>query len=375
MSTRNALPLHRTAARILLTAAIVIVAGCSPPTPSPPSPSQVRAQIVRLLPATLGDRQGWATDIQAAFAALDIRPVTPNLCATLAVIEQESGFDPDPVVPGLARIARAEIDRRAERLGIPQFLVRAALAFESPDGIAYDQRIAAVRTEQDLDRIYQDFIDSVPMGRRLLGGANPVHTGGPMQVGIHFAEEHARAMAYPYPVVGSIRQEVFSRRGGVYFGIAHLLGYPTSYPRLLYRFADFNAGLYASRNAAFQSAVSVASGIDIQRDGDLVRYGGGRDDIGPTEVAVRTLAPELGLSPSQIHRALEQGRSQRFERTGLYTQVFALAEREARKPLPRQRLPRIRLDSPKITRALTTEWFATRVDKRYRNCMARAAGN
>jgi hypothetical protein len=375
MSTRNALPLHRTAARILLTAAIVIVAGCSPPTPSPPSPSQVRAQIVRLLPATLGDRQGWATDIQAAFAALDIRPVTPNLCATLAVIEQESGFDPDPVVPGLARIARAESDRSAERLGIPQFLVRAALAFESPDGIAYDQRIAAVRTEQDLDRIYQDFIDSVPMGRRLLGGANPVHTGGPMQVGIHFAEEHARAMAYPYPVVGSIRQEVFSRRGGVYFGIAHLLGYPTSYPRLLYRFADFNAGLYASRNAAFQSAVSVASGIDLQLDGDLVRYGGGRDDIGPTEVAVRTLAPALGLSPSQIHRALEQGRSQRFERTGLYTQVFALAEREARKPLPRQRLPRIRLDSPKITRALTTEWFATRVDKRYRNCMARAAGN
>ena len=90
---------------------------------------------------------------------------------------------------------------------------------------------------------------------------------------------------------------------------------------------------------------------------------------------MRTLAPALGLGPSQIHRALEQGRSQRFERTDLYRQVFALAEREARMPLPRQRMPRIRLDSPKITRALTTEWFATRVDKRYRNCMARAAGN
>jgi hypothetical protein len=383
MKSRQATSLHRAALhrvtlrqpalRVLL-AATFLLAACTPSTPPPPSPSQVRAQIVRLLPATLTDRQGWAGDIQAAFAALQIRPVTPNLCAALAVIEQESGFNPDPVVPGLARIARAEIDRRAERLGIPQFLVRAALAFKSPNGIAYDQRLAAVRTEQDLDRIYEDFIDSVPLGRRLLGGANPVHTGGPMQVSIRFAEEHARAMAYPYPVAGSMRQEVFSRRGGVYFGIAHLLGYPTSYPRLLYRFADFNAGLYASRNAAFQSAVSIASGIDLQLDGDLVRYGGGRDEIGPTEVAVRTLAPALGLGPSQIHRALEQGRSQRFERTDLYRQVFALAEREARKPLPRQRLPRIRLDSPKITRSLTTEWFATRVDKRYRNCMARAAG-
>ena len=358
---------------VLLAAALTVLAGCSAPTP-PPRPDEVRARIARLLPATLADRSGWATDIHAAFAALEIRPVTPNLCAMLAVIEQESGYNPDPVVPGLAKIARAEIDRRAARLHVPQFIVRAALAMDSPNGTPYDARIAAVRTEQDLDRIFQDFIASVPMGRRLLGGANPVRTGGPMQVSIGFAEQHAQVRPYPYAVAGSIRHEVFSRRGGVYFGMAHLLGYPTSYPRLLYRFADFNAGLYASRNAAFQQAVSHASGIPLDLDGDLVRYGGGRDDIGPTEVAVRTLAPTLGLSDGQIHRALLRGRSQRFEDTGLYEAVFALAERQARKPLPRAMMPRIRLDSPKITRKLTTEWFATRVEKRYRSCMARAAG-
>ncbi|MBS4151946.1 DUF1615 domain-containing protein [Pseudomonas balearica] len=322
---------------------------------------------MRLLPGNLRDRQGWAQDIQAAFTTLEIEPSRENLCSVIAVTEQESTFQVAPPVPGLAKIARAEIDRRAARLHIPQFLVRGALSLDSPTGKTYAERLSRVRTEQELSAIFDDFTGMVPLGRQLFGSLNPVRTGGPMQVSIAFAE--SRAGDYPYPIEGSVRDEVFSRRGGMYFGIAHLLGYPAHYDKSLYRYADFNAGWYASRNAAFQNAVTRASGIKLALDGDLVIHGSSR--VGATERAVRTLGKQLDLDEDEIRRALLQGDSLAFEDSELYEKVFALADRRAGKRLPRALVPGIKLESPKITRNLTTAWFAQRVDERRRRCLAR----
>ncbi len=347
--------------------------GCDS-SPPPATPEQVRAQIKRLMPANVQDRTGWAEDIQSALAALDIEPSAQNLCSVLAVTEQESTFNAHPAVPGLGRIARKEIETRAERKHIPLFLVRAALQLESPNGQTWDTRITAVRTEKELSDIFESMIARVPMGKRLLAGANPVRTGGPMQVSIAFAEAHADERPYPYTADGSIRHEVFTRRGGMYFGIAHLLGYPASYRKPLFRFADFNAGRYASRNAAFQNAVAVATGIALDLDGDLVRYRKGENGskVSATETAVLTLAGKLGMTPGEIHRALSGAHRHAFEDSALYARVFEIADKRNGKPLPRATLPRIRLHSPKITRKLTTEWFATRVNQRYTRCMAKA---
>ncbi|MBH3412249.1 DUF1615 domain-containing protein [Pseudomonas putida] len=349
--------------------ALALLQGCAGRREEEPEadPAKVRAQLMRLLPAQAKDREGWARDIQVAFEAQRIAPSKRNLCAVLAVTEQESTFNADPQVPGLGRIARAEIDRRAARLHIPKLLVDAALKTPSGNGQSYQQRLLAVRSEKQLSALYDEFIARLPLGKTLLDGVNPVHTGGPMQVSIDFAEKHAKD--YPYTYDGTIRQEVFSRRGGMYFGIAHLLGYPVHYERQLYRFADFNAGWYASRNAAFQAALSKVTGAALALDGDLVAPGSIMP--GSTEQAARKLGVKLGLRNTQIRNQLELGDSLAFEDSKLYSGVFALADAAAGKPLPRAVLPGIELKSPKITRKLTTAWFAGRVDERYERCMNR----
>ena len=324
------------------------------------------------MPATVTGARDWAVDIFAAFEALGIQPTTEHVCGTLAIAGQESNFQVDPVVPGLPAIARREIEDRAASHHIPRFMVSSALELRSPNGQTYSERIEHARTERDLSDLFEDFIGSVPLGERLFADWNPVRTGGPMQVSIAFAEKHAKEKHYPYPVQRNIRAEVFTRRGGLYFGIAHLFDYPASYEDMLYRFADYNAGFYASRNAAFQNAVNIVAGKRLALDGDLLREGS--DEPSETEAAVRGVAGRLNLDNTHIHDALERGERADFEQTTLYQRLFALADAvPPGRPVPRAMVPRIRLQSPKITRSnLTTEWFAQRVDARYEQCLARA---
>src|SRR5688572_27947018 len=338
------------------------------------SAADTRTLIVRLLPPNLPDRSGWAADIYAAFATQDIAATAENVCAVLAVTEQESTFRADPPVPGLASIAWQEIDRQADRARVPRFAVHAALRLTSSNGKSYSERIDAVTTEKHLSEIFEDFISMVPLGKTFLASRNPVRTGGPMQVSIVFAEDQAAAARYPYPVEHSIRHEVFTRRGGMYFGIAHLLGYEAPYSQPLYRFADFNAGRYASRNAAFQNALNIASGVPLILDGDLLPPGAKPETpTGSTELAALALAKRLDMTATAIRRDLERGTEIAFERTRLYERVFTRADQANGRPVPRAVLPAIDLKSPKIKRKLTTEWFARRVDERYQRCRTRAS--
>ncbi|HXR20310.1 MAG TPA: DUF1615 domain-containing protein [Steroidobacteraceae bacterium] len=358
---------------LLLSGFAAVLASCaSRPAagPGPTSPAQARALIDRSLPGDVTDRAGWVTDLYDGLTELGIEPTREHICAVVAVTEQESGFHVDPLVPRLGAIAWREIDSRAEHAGLPLMVVHGVLQLKSPTGQTYSDRIDKARTEKELSDIFEDFTGSVPLGRTLFASWNPIRTRGPMQVNVAFAEKFAAAKTYPYPVKVSIADELFTRRGSLYFGIAHLLAYGAPYDQYLYRFADYNAGQYASRNAAFQTAVSIASGVPLVPDGALLPHDRDANSPGSTELAARALSGRLNIADSAIHDALEQARAESFEDTSLYKRAFVLAEKTTGHALPAAIVPRIKLQGPKIVRSLTTDWYAHRVDERFKRCLA-----
>jgi hypothetical protein len=338
--------------------------------------AEVKKRIVQLIPASAKDRQGWASDLYTTYRTLEVPHATPTYCAAIAIIEQESSFQADPVVPGLPAMVRRELESRAGRYGVPSLIVTAALSKTSPDGKSYNERIDGLKTEKQINALFEDMIGELPFGRQLFADYNPVRTGGPMQVSVEFATQHVKERDYPYPITKKLRDEVFSRRGGIYFGSAILLDYEVPYDNIVYRFADFNAGRYSSRNAAFQLALGRISGKSLAADGDLLRYEDGKPATIPSSVeeAAIAIAGKLDMSRPQIRRDLLLEKSMAFRHSPLYNRVFELAEKAGR-PMARQALPQIDLKSPKISRKLTTEWFAKRVEARYRTCLARGGSS
>ncbi len=284
-----------------------------------------------------------------------------------AIIGQESGFQADPVVPGLPGIVRREIEQRREKYGIPEKVINWMLNTASGDGRSYRKRIVALKTEKQLSDLIEEIIARIPAGRNLYPNYNPVHTGGPMQVSVEFAESHVRARPYPYPIHGNLRNEVFSRRGGIYFGSAILLDYPAPYTDMLYLFADFNAGRYSSRNASFQQTLSRLSEKKLATDGDLLRYRNGNISAEPSDtfIALLSIKNALKMNETEIQRDLRLEKLASFAQTPLYQRLYALAGSNQ----PRVLMPQIDLKSPKIHRKLTTEWFAHRVYGRYQSCL------
>ena len=87
----------------------------TPPREPPIDPDLARAEIGARIPATVANRDGWAIDMFAAFEALEVRPTTRNICAAVAVIQQESEFRSIRLFRG-CRAWRAGKSMRAPRV-------------------------------------------------------------------------------------------------------------------------------------------------------------------------------------------------------------------------------------------------------------------
>ena len=150
-------------------------------------------------------------------------------------------------------------------------------------------------TERDVDLAYRNLVEglidqygiktligltSVPFieGEETIAqwieNLNEVDTVGSMQVSVAFALKNTTArQAVTRADFYRMRDFLYTRRGGMYYGIMQLLGYRANYRNKLHYFADFNAGRFSSRNAAFQLVLSkLLPNSKLVLDGDLLTH-------------------------------------------------------------------------------------------------------
>jgi hypothetical protein len=348
----------------LLPLALLLV-GCAHQEPTPPVRTLSVDEVAALVPPKVKDREGWADDVITAIRLTHKEPTPERVCAVLAVIEQESGFQTDPVVPNLPKIVREGLDDKLEPLGPLKGAVIGTINEK------YGKRIDALKTERDLDRLFReismemgDQLGPVAMlGRGTIESFNPVTTAGSMQVKVDFAKEFIDDDE-------EVRELLYTRAGGVRFGTARLIGYEASYDDITYRFADYNAGMYASRNAMFQQMLSDLTGHKLVTDGDLLAY----DENGePKDVETNSLRAMKAFAPDHnVLRDAKKEKSVDFEKTKLWKMVRDEWSHVKGKPAPYAKVPNVDLSSPKLSKPRTTSWFATSVKRRYDACRTKA---
>jgi len=380
--------------RLLGLGLVALLSACARNTrPEVPLPPRVTVQqATQLVPPDEKDREGWAQDVLAALEAHRLYPSAEAVCSVLAVIEQESGFEPNPAVPGLARIVQERLEAYADKLGpLGPPTIKALLEGKAPgETRTFEQRLKLVKTERDLDRVFRELLEyyetehpktytaaqlaSALFKSSRLEDLNPITTAGSMQVSVRFSADLAGG---DEQAERRVREELYTRGGGVYYGTARLLGYEALYDDPLYRFADYNAGFYASRNAAVQAQVSRLTNIKLVQDGDLLAYDKQGEPVDEDSNSLKALlafraryAPE-DLSERRVRKDALKEKEREFEETDTWEAIKRTYQEVTGEAPTYAQLPTVTIRSPKISGDRSTAWFAQSVNKRYQRCMGR----
>jgi Protein of unknown function (DUF1615) len=368
-----------------------------PPPPARPPPPLGPVQVRAAFPDGVGDPAGWARDLLAAFSESSLVPDATRVCGVVAVLQQESGFQADPPVPNLGALVRARLKEESERLGPlgPPAMARLLKNRAPGDRRTFEERIRRLRTERELDLLFRDMLeaqrrehpamvatanllDTLFRGRRL-EDLNPVTTAGSMQVSVRWAVDEARSRGWPDDEE-QVRDALYTRAGGLRFGVPRLWGYSLTDTDVLYRFADYNAGQYASRNAAVQRALAQLTGIRLAADGDLLVYaadGRPTDEDSETLRAFRVFRERFvpTLPETRLRGDVEKGKDQSFEETPSYLALRRVYREQIGSPMPTAAVPELELKSPKLRRGYSTAAYARNVLRHHRACLQRLRGD
>ena len=298
-------------------------------------PEMQAEQIKKVIPARVNDRQSWAQDIFDIMQELSIPKTKQNVCSVVAVVDQESNFVADPAVPGLGEKAVQEINSRLKE------------KFEAKLGETIGGTVA---------EYFEDVLKNQPSPENnYMSQMRKVKSGN----------------------IAELRNDLYTQYGGLYYGIHRLMEYPADYDKAIYRFADYNSGMYSSRNAAFQSMLNAMTKTEISLDGDLLLYtknGDIRATPSQTEKELIAIFAQNNIlvTPRQIRTDLKKEKEKSFEDTQTYLAVQKLYQNKTKKEPIYATMPQVVISGPKLSRDYNTNWFASRVNGRYETCMQRA---
>lgn len=348
-----------------------------PPVAVPYDPQQPcfsKEQMSRARSVLFSDDAGpwgerWLHAINAAFYELHV-PCRDDdfLVLVLTTIQLESGVTVDPALenPNLDALFTYQLHQLRENNPITgKLLDYSGLDAAMHAKLRADTRKGFVRTEGELvhyvehnlrdwlrDYLHTHYFVPKSLARYAAreGLPNPIHTLGPMQVNVRKAYENARRRGDPVHSEAEMDEWLLSRktamRRGIKEGVYQLWRIYRFYRRYLppneavrYTTADYNAGEFSSRNAAFQQQVATLTGQPLALDGDLLAYRNGQpqERVSDTEAAVITLL--TGYAAPDIRQDLLLEKTPAFSSTRTARQVCARYHRRTGKPCALAEVP------------------------------------
>ena len=314
----------------------------------------------------------WARAIKESLEELGQPVDKEHVSAVVAVISQVSAFSISPKNSRMAGILRKKIEA-AESNEVLRLLIETRLDQTASNGQTFRDNIDSIRSELDFEKWYDEFTSASVTKPILLvlnkDASDLITTAGSMQVSVKFAEEYPKKPSNAGG--GSVRDMLYTCKGGVFYGAAYLLDFRHNYDDWKYVFADFNAGHYSSRNAGFQKMLGRLTRRQVETDGDLMNYENG--DIAPSVTYVTFInflkKKEIEFDEKQVMKDFSKEKSYEFEETWSYKTLTELYKKRHGRPIYAV-LPDISLNSPKfVSKNLSTKWFANRVKDRYNHCM------
>lgn len=349
----------------------LILGGCTGTRDAGLTEKQIEKLILAARPNNSSPEK-WAQAIKESLEELGQPVDKEHVCAVAAVISQVSGFSIAPENSRMASILRKKIES-AETNEVLRFIIETRLDQKASNGRTFRENIDSVASELDFEQWYDEFTSASITKPILLvlnkDASDLVTTIGSMQVSVKFAEEYPKKPLNAG--FGSVRNMLYTCKGGVFYGTAYLLDYKHNYDDWKYVFADFNAGHYSSRNAGFQKMLAKLTKKTVVQDGDLMSYENG--DIKPSttyETFIGFLKKKgMEFDEGRIRKDFSKEKSYDFENTWSYTTIAEMHRKKYGRTIYAV-LPDIPLNSPKfVSKNLSTKWFAQRVKSRYNHCM------